>query len=42
MCGLADVVGQILVILAANAANPIDTVMYEMVQCAHKVDKRSL
>ena len=42
VCGLADVVGQILVILAANTANPIDAVMYEMVQYAHKVDKRSL
>ena len=41
-CGLADVAGQILVILAANTANPIDAVMYEMVQYAHKVDKGSL
>ena len=41
-CGVADVVGQIFVRLAANTANPIDAVMYEMVQYAHKVDKRSL
>ena len=30
-CGLADVTGQILVILAANTANPIDVVMHDMV-----------
>ena len=30
-CGVADVVGQIFVRLAANAANPIDVVMHDMV-----------
>ena len=31
MCGLADMTGQILFILAANAANPIDAAMHDMV-----------